>query len=187
MMKSLKLLVVLSMLTVLCLPGMALADYTFSSGYSYIDNYPESGVGAPVNLIDVFISSGAIAFASPAMQAYLGSGYDAYFVGWTGQKLSDTHAQATTGTASGQVFWDYVFAGSKSNPWTIDWNAYSGSEFKLHEHLWADANGAVGGYYDIIPYSDPLSGPAPLPPTVLLLGSGLVGLGLLGRRKVTQA
>ncbi len=182
-MKSLKLLMVLSMLTVLCLPGMALADYTFSSGYSYIDNYPESGVGDPVNLIDVFISSGAIAFASPAMQAY--GGYN--FNGWTGQKLSDTHAQATTGTASGQVFWDYVFAGSKSNPWTIDWNAYSGSEFKLHEHLWADANGAVGCYYDIIPYSDPLSGPVPLPPTVLLMGSGLVGLGLLGRRKVTQA
>jgi hypothetical protein len=182
-------LMVLSMLTVLCLPGMALADYTFSSGYSYIDNYPESGVGAPVNLIDVFISSGAIAFASPAMETYLGYGgaYAGFFTGWTGQKLSDTHAQATTGTASGQVFWDYVFAGSKSNPWTIDWNAYSGSEFKLHEHVSVDANGTVGGYYDTTPYSAPLSGPVPLPPTVLLMGSGLVGLGLLGRRKVTQA
>lgn len=78
-MKSLKVLVVLSLLTVLCLPGVALADFTFSS-IGWYDNYqpPSNGptlASAPIDTIQAYISTGPYTFADPGIQAYGGGFY----------------------------------------------------------------------------------------------------------------
>jgi hypothetical protein len=180
-MKSMtKVFMVLALVAVICLPGMAMADYTFGS-IGLLDNYPAAwlGNGPNIDKIDTYITGGSVTFASSGILADGQYGYATYFAGWTGQEITNTNAIATTGTPSSTVIFDYKFAGSPSSTFTMDVNFYNSGVFQLHEHGVYTAAGAIlSDVYDSNQYTA-----IPLPPTVLLLGSGLLGLVGLGWRR----
>ena len=176
--KMSKLIVALALGAVICLPGMAQADWNFTVT-GYYDNYPESGgpVTGPIDKIDVSITSGTFDFANPGMIDYGGQ-----FSGWTVNNINSKFVQATNIAAPSSAGWNYTFAGTGPvYPFTLDWNAYDNGVFKVHEHIALDSSGGISGYYDTNPAQM-----VPLPPSVLLLGSGLLGLGFLPRRKKSE-
>jgi hypothetical protein len=103
--------------------------------------------------------------------------------GWQAAWVNPTYSVAT-GPGAGAVFWTFHFADPYSGPITLDWLAYSGGNFLGDARV--TFTGGSFSYNNLI-NPDPSSydrSAVPLPPTVLLLGTGL--LGLLGlRRKAT--
>jgi hypothetical protein len=185
--KMINLILVLALGVVICLPGVALADWTFLGATSYVDNYPENypTAGDPITLIDAYITGGGISFSSTGM-----IDFNSEFSGWTPTLISSTFSQATNSSGDTAARWNYQFADPQQTSFALDWNAFdSTGEFVVHEHVTV-APGIISGVYDTYQYiPDPLDCPTPavpLPPSVLLLGSGLLGLGFLPRRKQSE-
>jgi hypothetical protein len=177
---SAKLLVVLALGLVICLPGAALAWSSLDQGY--YDNYPLTGAPeVPIDKIEFFIVDGSVTFAATPLVTYASPG----FSGWTVIVISPTHVVATYDSASGptSATWYYQFTGPTPVPnYTLVWNAY-GDSFEYGEIVQL-ANGSL---YNPVPgyYFTNAAYVVPLPASVLLLGSGFLGLGLLGWRRKT--
>jgi hypothetical protein len=179
-MKRLKLLVVVALALVICLPVMANATWYMTDQGNY-DNYPEAGY-PPVSLDKIFfeITSGATFEGGGVI------GYGAGFSGWTVTPIDDQHVVATNNSAPTSATWNYQFTGSPVANWGLYWDGYLNGVFQVGESD-VTTNGAIyagprgnGDYY----YDAPRGEVVPLPPTVLLLGSGL--LGLVGWRRVRK-
>ena len=179
-----KLLMTLALGVLLFMPGMANADWT-SLDQGWYDNYPfTSSPAVPVNQLDFYITSGSATFDTSAPLASYGS---PGFSGWTVTSYSPYYIVATNPSAPTSATWEYIFSGTGPVAnYTLVWYGYYNGQFQMEE-IDTVTNGQVLGlsqggyyYYNYTPPPDPV----PLPPAVLLLGSGILGLiALRWRRK----
>jgi hypothetical protein len=168
-MKKLCLLLALGML--ICLPGMVMADW--SQGFN------ESGVGN-FNAMEAFMVSGTTNFSPP--------GFSSLSTGWGAVDPNPNYVYAL-GPATDNMTFSINFTGSSSDTFAFDFFAWGkgiliGSPIDSGEAIWNGSGWTIGGVLDPtgVAYNR-----VPVPPSVLLLGSGLFGLGLLGRRKIFKA
>ncbi|MGD0827990.1 MAG: hypothetical protein ABSA09_07870 [Desulfobaccales bacterium] len=183
-MKKLILLLALGML--ICLPGMAMADW-YATDQGWYDNYPASGPPAyNVDTIDFYITTYGLNFGGNGVVDYGSPGFSGWSVITTPYKVV-----ATNGSAPTSATWNYEFTGSPLANYILIWDGYYNGNFVVGE-IDTVINGAFqfgstgyGYYFYDTPIIPPT--PTPVPPSVLLLGSGLFGLGLLGRRKIFKA
>jgi hypothetical protein len=167
-----KVLMVLALAMVICMPGVASADWSF---------YPTAGFGSPgwqdpggvkYDAFTTYIASGNTFSNAPI-------GTDSATFSFTVGGWSGSYVNANTSTASGvevgpgspAMQWNYNLSGAGPvYPMTFDIDYYDNGVFQLHEHDVIGSNGTLSVYYtDNNEF-------VPLPPTLLLLGSGLLGL-----------
>jgi hypothetical protein len=99
---------------------------------------------------------------------------------WTGTLINSLWTEAAIQTPfTGNMNWNYDFAGPylPGTLITLGLNYYSGNSFIVAEEWTWRSGGWSGGTVDTA------IDPTPIPASALLLGSGLFGLSLLGRRR----
>jgi hypothetical protein len=185
----LKFSVILALAAVISLPGMASADY--------VQIWSENGLyGSPAakqtwDKAEAFLVSGG---------TWVAPGLTVAVTDWVATLVNPTYARATGPTFNSSVRGDFSFTTYATNrtstdPFVFDWILWNGNTIVGFDRLtWTPASG--GGWTlteSPIPVAQYIAqsslenrAHAPLPPTLLLLGSGLVGLGLLRRRKLSQ-
>jgi hypothetical protein len=177
--KIIKMLVIMSWGLFICLPGLAQAEFTLigATGYHW-ENNPPTG-GKTFDTIDSFLYGGAYTFSNVPENGSVGA------IGFSNTNFSATLVNPYWSRAtslvpfSGNMSWDYKFAGAydSSKPLTLALNYYYGATFIVAEkYTWSA--GSWSGEASNIP-----NAPVPLPASVLLLGTGVLGLGLLGWRR----
>lgn len=152
-------------------PAAALPyTYTFTGTYGYYNLYPGPD---PIDSIEVFISEGPVTFEGPGL-----INYGNKFAGWIGQTLTPTYAIGSTTSPDSIVGFDMAYA-TKGEPFTLDINYFLGQQFLLHERY------TVTGYQSYTNYAaDNQQYHTPIPASIFLLGTALLGLGLLGWRRL---
>jgi hypothetical protein len=163
----------------ICLPGIAMADYTLSSTGTY---WADPGNGVVFDRFDTYFTdtstfSAANINGNAATIGYLGS-----FVsdGWKGTRISDTVSRAT-GPATTTLIWDYNFSGSFPGfPQRFDVNYFKDSKFVGHEGYAITAYQKYQGGFDMVQYGSDMMqssvAQTPIPAAGWLLGTGLIGL-----------
>jgi len=181
--KFCQLVMTLALGVLLCMPGIANADWT-SVDQGWYDNYPDNNTPpVPVNQLDFYIVSGSATFDTSTPLASFGS---PGFSGWTVKSYSPTYVVATNPSAPTSATWEYIFSGSGPVAnYNLVWYAYYNGQFQMNE-IDTVTNGqvlglSIGGYY-FYTYTPPPD-PIPLPPSALLLGSGILGLAMLRWQK----
>jgi hypothetical protein len=160
----------------ICQPGVASADFLLSSlGFNWTNNPPEPG---PIDRIDTYILAGNITFSAALVGGNAGT-VNLTNGSFTGSVINNNLSRATSATPfTGTMNWDYNFAGTYSGaPFTLGINYYIGGVFKISETYTYNGSGVWTGA--------PSGSPVPIPGSLLLLGTGLVGLVLVswGRQK----
>jgi hypothetical protein len=181
--KMIKLIVVLALGAIICLPGVAGAF--IDQGIVFDDwaqQFNESGVGN-FDAMECFMVSGGSEWTS----------IDGFSNGsWSGEIVSPNYVMATGNTVTNLNFNLRGTDVGPPNVFTFDFLAWDGGIITgtLKEHTRVSYNGGwsfAASPADVSGYdrSDPFAARAvvPLPPSVLLFSTGLLGLGFWPRKK----
>ena len=170
----LKFSVMLGLAAVICLPGLASADYV----QTWSENGLYGGTYKTWDTAEAFLRTPAISWAGTGLTIESGTG-------WTAALINPQYALATGSAYDVQNSENFNFTTSTTaGSFSFDWVLSSGGNIVGVDHLtWTSGGGWTGT--EIPSASAPVENrsPVPLPPTLLLLGSGLVGLLLLRQRK----
>ncbi len=149
-----------------------ISDYNASWGNSLnFPSYPNAVTNDNVDLLGA--SSVTISSATPFN--FIG----AYFGTWTAFNTSNFYG-ATGLTIAGSLLGNPVGSDTITlNPGPLAW--YNVNFTDIDSLTFTPIAGSQGQYFLMDNFN------VPLPPSVLLLGSGLLGVGLLGRRKIFKA
>jgi len=178
-----KLFILLSLGAVICLPGMASADY--------IQNWTENGLYGTPATYQTWDTAEAF-LLSPG--TWIGTGLTINSgTGWTATLINPTYALATGNPFISRTQGNFFFTTSATDltgPFSFDWVLSSGGTITkggtivgVQRSIYTPG---VGWSYADVTANPPLENRshAPLPPTALLLGTGL--LGLLGLRRKSK-
>jgi hypothetical protein len=185
-----KLVMILTLAVVIGLPGLASADY--------VQTWVENGwYGVPPaqqtwDKAEAFLVSGGT-WTEPGLTIAVGT--------WAATLINPTYALATGPTFNSVTqgnfnFTTYATDRTSSDPFVFDWILWNGDTIVGIDRLtwthtpgdgWTLTEFQVPAAQYIAWSSGENRSQAPLPPTLLLLGSGLVGLGLLRRWRKAEA
>jgi hypothetical protein len=168
-----KSLVILALAAVICLPGVASADYTYTQTWYENGLYGTPAQLQTFNMVEAILVTPGATWIDPGL-----SGLSAQ--GWTAALVTPQIAQASAPTPGSPYdvsqsgnFWFTTTATSPTDTGvTFEWLLYNGATFVGGE-LITFSSGGVWSASELTH--------APLPATVLLLGTGL--LGLIGLRR----
>lgn len=176
-----KLVMILTLAAVICLPGLASADY--------VQTWAENGLYGDPATYQTWDTAEAF-LHSPG--TWTGTGLTNISAeGWTATLINPQYALATGPTyvsSPSAYFYFTTHATDLTGAFSFDWVlSYQGTIVGVYNLTGTPSGGWTGKEYDPTNPPPENRSPVPLPPTLLLLGSGLVGLGLLLRRKGAAA
>jgi hypothetical protein len=174
----LKLVMILTLAVVICLPGMASADYV----QSWVENGLYQGTYQTWDTAEAFLHSAG---------TWTGTGLtDISAAGWTVQLINPQYALATGPTyvsSPSESFYFTTHATDLTGNFSFDWVlSYQGITVGVYNLTGTPSGGWTGTEYNPANPPDENRSHVPIPPSMLLLGSGLLGLVLLCRRKTHE-
>jgi hypothetical protein len=186
-MKRIILTVVLSMfLTFAFMPSIVSADWGFRLGE---DGYNPAGPHVNFSKIDFFIPD----VAQNEGVAWSGSGVTNFSnTQWSSDKINSTYVLATGPaiTTGNLLFWDVLFTGTAPADFRLDYLVYNNGNGPEYGISMLIKNGVPNftstGWTALnvrdLPNYNRTSAAVPVPPSVFLLGAGLVGVVILRKR-----
>jgi hypothetical protein len=168
------------------MPSSASADWGFRLGE---DGYNPAGGHVNFRKIDFFIPD----VPQNAGVTWSGSGVSSFSnAQWSSQKINPTYVLATGPAITGNLYWDVLFTGAAPVDFRLDYLVYrnTNSPNPVYGISMSIRNGVPNftssGWtvLDVrnLPNYNLTSAAVPVPPTILLLGAGLIGAIVLRKR-----